>query len=171
MTSLQSFAANLIGLDMTDNGSAWDVEMGTEVGGVGQVGQVEGLQANGSDGTNDQVDGQAGSAAEEGSNVVEQVSADAGVQASTTTAASSALAPTAGPSMTSGGDAANVAGAPDREDNRVRLNLSWPGCRGCGVSLPLTRNGMYVLLGLAIVAILIGLIALGITVVQNSKSK
>ncbi|KAI0026596.1 hypothetical protein K488DRAFT_75221 [Vararia minispora EC-137] len=174
--TLQKIANNLTGMNGTDDGSGWDVEMGN-VDQSAQEGEPQGnvpgdyWPSDGMAGNNEQaVDGEGGSAPQDEIGEVAGTLADAGAQASATPAAASDPSPPAGPSTTSGGGAGNAGNLAEGTDNRVRLSLSLGGCGRLGVSLPLTRDGKYVLLGLAVVAILIGTIALVITVVQNRRS-
>ncbi|KAI0033061.1 hypothetical protein K488DRAFT_85293 [Vararia minispora EC-137] len=82
------------------------------------------------------------------------------------------MAPTSGPSPTtvpatldSGLTSTRITQA--QEASRVDMRAS---SDGCGLSLPLSRDGKNVLLGLAVVVVLIGLIALGSVIVQNRKN-
>ncbi|KAI0028911.1 hypothetical protein K488DRAFT_89269 [Vararia minispora EC-137] len=172
MEYIENLATGIVALFSTDDRSSRDVEMGSaDQGGssrfiletVSDVVLGEGVSAPAA---STSVQDRRGLGEEEIGEVGE-VSLAPGTVADTTISASPGPLSASNPTSAIGANAANVEAVPDGRDNRVRMRAS---SDGCGLSLPLTRDGKIVLLGLAIVAVLIGFIALGITVVQSRKT-
>ncbi|KAI0034603.1 hypothetical protein K488DRAFT_68992 [Vararia minispora EC-137] len=159
LSTMQSVMTGLAGLYSSDGGSYWDAEQGTQdrlvqeednqtLAGENRVVIGDGIDEIGQ--STDQGGGRVGGGTAMG--------VDAPVTAF--------LPSTTAPSPASAGTAPVATDARMQEDSTFRMRVSWDGL---GLSVPLTRDGKWVLLGLAVAAVLIGCIALGITIVNNRK--
>ncbi|KAI0032647.1 hypothetical protein K488DRAFT_85689 [Vararia minispora EC-137] len=147
-STMQSFAASIIGMIGTGVGYVWDEEMGR----IDQPGQngtstdggnaAQYVEGGGVEGENTQ---------QENGSITNDVS---GVAVRET--AGSVEQPTG---MGNGGNEAT--------DNRLRLRAWGRGCGGCGISMPATRDGRRALLILGVILIVLGCIVLGITAEVN----